>query len=106
MKKKSKAPKIDPYLEGLMAKLLDRLVSLDKKMDTVLGKMGKSVPEVKEQPRRERTLYEAICADCHKVCEVLSSPPKTVRFIARSAGPSERAEGSKLPAIPGRACRS
>ena len=78
MKKKSKAVlKVDPYLEGLMSKLLDRLMSLDKKMDAVLARTaaGSSNGQPKsEAPRRERVLYEAICADCHKVCEVPFKP--------------------------------
>ena len=83
MKKKSKSavPKVDPYLEGLMAKLLERLGSLDKKMDRVIaqasGRTEKT--EMKQQPqqqpqRRDRVLYEAICADCHKICEVPFKP--------------------------------
>ena len=91
MKKKSKSkspaiPKVDPYLEGLMAKLLERLVVLEKKMDTVITQTsgrfsGGSEPskpaqdrEAQQSQRRERQLYEAICADCHKVCEVPFRP--------------------------------
>lgn len=91
MKNKTKArsaavPKVDPYIEGLMAKLLERLVSLEKKMDTVLsqtasrpasnGSQGKPAPHVPAQqpPRHDRIMYEAICADCSKVCEVPFKP--------------------------------
>jgi CxxC-x17-CxxC domain-containing protein len=88
---KSRKPKasvaVDPYLEGLMGKLLDRLMSLEKKMDTIIAQapakmslshtMPKpaSLSEPNKPPaRHDRTLYEAICADCHKVCEVPFRP--------------------------------
>ena len=80
MKNRSKSksaavPRVDPYLEGLMAKLLERLVGLEKKIDVVIAQTtGKPVSEAKETPRRDRILYEAICADCHKVCEVPFKP--------------------------------
>ncbi len=82
MKNKSKSksaavPRVDPYLDGLMAKLLERLVSLEKKMDTVIAQNQPKPfqsPEAKQPPRRGRVLYEAICADCHKVCEVPFKP--------------------------------
>ena len=65
MKKKSKSvPKIDPYIDGLMAKLLERLVNIEKKIDRM----------VSPPPSRERVLYEAVCADCSKVCEVPFKP--------------------------------
>ncbi len=84
---KSKAAvKVDPYLEGLMAKLLDRLVGIEKQLSTVIaqtagkpsgnGEAPKSFqkPETTQPPHRDRVLYEAICADCHKVCEVPFKP--------------------------------
>lgn len=93
MKKSSKsknkagaALRVDPYLEGLMAKLLEHLVGIEKKLDTVItqtaGKLSVTgapskpfqSPEAKQPPRRDRVLYEAICADCHKVCEVPFRP--------------------------------
>ena len=80
MKKRSKAPKIDPYIDGLMAKLLERLVSLERKMDKVLTQTagrssGNGASQAKPQPpRHDRVLYEAICAACHKICEVPFKP--------------------------------
>ena len=73
--KSSAVLRVDPYLEGLMAKLLERLVGLEKKMDTVIAQTGSfQSPEAKQSPRRDRLLYEAVCADCHKVCEVPFKP--------------------------------
>ena len=70
MKKNSKSksasvPRVDPYVDGLMSKLLDRLVSLEKKMDMIVAQTagGRPAPEIKEPPRRDRILYEAVCAD-------------------------------------------
>jgi CxxC-x17-CxxC domain-containing protein len=60
-----------------MAKLLDRLVSLEKKMDTIISQTGGAAPQAPapaQQPRRDRVLYEAVCADCSKVCEVPFRP--------------------------------
>ncbi len=74
---KSKAPKIDPYIDGLMAKLLERLVSLEKKMDAVVSHTSpKSIPQAQppQLPRHDRPMYEAVCADCSKVCEVPFKP--------------------------------
>lgn len=92
-KSASNAPKVDPYLEGLMAKLLDRLVNLERKVDTLVSRAGAKPaqpgpaqalpqsappqPSQPQQPRRERMLYEAICADCSKVCEVPFKPSET-----------------------------
>lgn len=72
-------PKVDPYLDGLMAKLLDRLTSIERKLDAVMSRAtkpsnGAPPPPQAEKPRRERQLYEAICADCSKVCEVPFMP--------------------------------
>ena len=83
MKKHSKSKpsvlRVDPYLEGLMGKLLDRLSSLEKKIDAVLSKISgnnvvKPMASEPKPPRQERQLYEAICAACSKVCEVPFRP--------------------------------
>lgn len=84
MKKSSKprnkaAPQIDPYLEGLMGKLLDRLANLEKKMDTVIARTAaqpfqNQSAQTIDVPKRDRILFEAICADCSKVCEVPFKP--------------------------------
>ena len=91
MKKNSKSkasniPRVDPYLEGLMAKLLERLTGLEKRMDIVIaqtagrpsggGNQAKPSENIqaKQPPHRDRILYEAICADCHKICEVPFRP--------------------------------
>ncbi len=69
-----------PSLVTGMAKLVERLESLERKMDQVLGKLNvpttfarRSEP-VQAAISRERTLYQAICADCQKSCEVPFRP--------------------------------
>lgn len=80
---KSKAPGVDPYLEGVVAKLVDRLIGLEKKIDRIIsqtsarpaaGSGPAPVPAQQPAPRRDRTMYEAVCADCSKVCEVPFRP--------------------------------
>ena len=110
--KSSATPKVDPYLEGLMAKLLERLVSLEKKMDVVIaqttgrpsGNGGQPKPfqnpEVKQQEvRRDRVLYEAICADCHQVCEVPFKPSEARPVYCKKCF-SKRKSGGSGPSFP------
>ncbi len=124
-KSKSKAvtPKVDPFLEGLMAKLLDRLESLEKKVEVVIAqtatkattnsnqsnqsKVGVQASESKSQPqsqpqqtpRRERTLYEAICADCGKVCEVPFRPVEGRAVYCKECF-GRRKSGGNRPGMP------
>ncbi len=86
MKKNSKSrkkgagtPRVDPFLEGLMSKLLDRLAGLERKMDMVIARSGSQPsqgqnPQPKEFPKKDRIMFEAVCADCSKVCEVPFKP--------------------------------
>lgn len=99
-KSKNKAvavPGVDPYLEGLMAKLLERLVGLEKKLDTVIAQTaGKPYPspEAKQPPRSDRVFYEAICADCHKVCEVPFRPSEDRPVYCKECFAKRRAGGA------------
>lgn len=90
-----------PDLVGAMMKLVERLEFLEKKTDQVLGRMSNlptemrralqdlqrpqasyhvqpvSRPDQGSQPNqvpRERILYQAVCADCCKRCEVPFKP--------------------------------
>lgn len=115
-KSKSAKPVVDPYLEGLMAKLLDRLVSLESKMDVVVAQTS-SRPQVsgqapkpasqhppKEFPRRERVMYETVCADCKSLCEVPFKPSegravycKPCFALRKAGGPPSPAPAAKPP---------
>lgn len=118
MKKSSKSktanvPKVDPYLEGVVAKLLDRLVALEKKVDVVISQTaGKPAtggdhsnhshnPQAKQPPRKDRTLYEAVCADCHKVCEVPFRPSEDRAVYCKECFAKRRSGGSSraLPVL-------
>ena len=106
MKKKS-APKIDPYLEGLMAKLLDRLTILEKKLDRVISQTGgqktvhipQAAPNPPQPPRRERQLYEAICAECSKVCEVPFQPSENRAVYCKSCWAKRKGQAPGMPII-------
>ena len=107
--KKAVVPRIDPYLEGLVAKLLERFVGLEKKMDVVIAQtMGRSAGngdqakpfqnlETKQPHRKERTLYEAICADCHKVCEVPFRPSEDRPVYCKECFAKRKGGGSGKP---------
>ena len=88
---KSKASEVpDPQLPGLveaMAKLVERLEGLERKVDTILSRVS-NPPQVsrphspqpqameynRSEGRAERKMYQAVCADCRKSCEVPFKP--------------------------------
>lgn len=116
MKKKSKssAPKVDPYIDGLMAKLLERLVSLERKMDSVVSHMSRLAstggntskntqappPAAPVPVRHERMMYEAVCADCSKVCEVPFKPSEDRAVYCKTCWASRKGGGSNRPGMP------
>ena len=117
MKKKSKssaAPKLklDPYLEGLMSKLLDRLVSLEKKKDVVISQTARNVPERREAIKpvhtynnkppvhRERVLYGAVCAECSKECEVPFKPSQNRAVYCHACFSHRKSETSNIVSKP------
>ncbi|MGH7197246.1 MAG: CxxC-x17-CxxC domain-containing protein [Candidatus Omnitrophota bacterium] len=103
--KSAKIPKVDPYLEGVVAKLLDRLAGLERKVDRVISQTaGKSSGggdhahsshnhQPSQPPRKDRTLYEAICADCHKVCEVPFRPSEARPVYCKTCFAKRRSGG-------------
>lgn len=99
MKKKS----IDPYVDGLMGKLLERLTGIEKKLDIIMSRVSQTSgkpaekPPVAEQPRRDRVLYEAICADCHKVCEVPFKPSEDRAVYCKSCFAARKSGGKPKP---------
>jgi CxxC-x17-CxxC domain-containing protein len=104
MKKRSKssAPKVDPYLEGLVAKLVERLIRLEQKMDKVIVQMqSKSAqnPAAAQPPHKDRVLYEAVCADCSKVCEVPFKPTEARPVYCKECW--ARRKGGGAPSRPG-----
>jgi CxxC-x17-CxxC domain-containing protein len=117
--KKSAVLKVDPYLEGLMSKLMDRLGSLERKMDSVLSRVsGGGAPvaqrpqggspqppqtsysnphpmvEPKNLPRHERRpMFEAVCADCKETCEVPFRPSEGRAIYCKPCFAKRRSEG-------------
>jgi len=101
-----RAKTAEPVMPGLveaMAKLVERLETVERKMDQVLGRVSNLPSEVRNavgqlqraypsqalpvsrvefrpggganpEVRRERVLYQAVCADCQKRCEVPFKP--------------------------------
>jgi CxxC-x17-CxxC domain-containing protein len=69
---------------GLITTLVQKLVSLEAKIDTVLSRTAPKPPEASgSQPmpatpsmqnRNMRPMYKAVCADCRKNCEVPFRP--------------------------------
>lgn len=107
--KSSAIAQVDPYLEGLVAKLLERFVGLEKKMDMVIAQTAGrplgagnpagpiQTPVAAQPPRRERLLYEAVCADCHKVCEVPFKPSEDRPVYCKECFAKRRASGGGGP---------
>ena len=132
--KKSKMKKAElPELVTVMLKIAERLEILEKKTDMVLGRVSNLPTEVRRaiqdlqrpqpsyhaqpvsrsdqgpqqgQGPRERILYQAVCADCRKRCEVPFKPsgdrpvycPEC--FAIRKAGhvPKDITSGIVVPA--------
>ena len=75
---------VDQDIVGLITTLVQRLVSLEAKIDTVLSRISQRPFEApRQQPMPApsakqrtdtRTMYKAICADCNKECEVPFRP--------------------------------
>ena len=103
---KSKAPKIDPYVEGFLNKFMDRLATLEKKMDRLISQgasrapqSSQPVPQPPPQPKRERQLYEAICADCSKVCEVPFRPSENRAVYCKACWAKRKGQAPGMPIL-------
>jgi len=104
--------KVDPYLEGLVAKLLDRLVSLENKVDLVVsqtqhmtlgsGQNHKNNGDFvsKPQPPRNRTMYEVRCSSCHKLCEVPFRPTESRPVFCKPCFAQSKLGGPKFTTVP------
>lgn len=129
--KKSNTPQVDPFLEGMMGKLLDRFALLERKMDAVIsavasvkssggqdargsygahnshgshGSQGshgshgsyqdQNLQAKERVARRERIMFEAICADCNAPCEVPFRPSEGRAIYCKECWAQRRAGGS------------
>lgn len=89
MKKKSKQKTVaasspaELGIEGILVKIHEQLVNLEKKIDGLTSRVPVAPQEVRpqviqlpvqQQQQKQRILYEVICADCNKMCEVPFKP--------------------------------
>ena len=79
---------------GLITTLVERLVSLETKMDTVLSRIP---ARPAEPPRNTRQMYTAICADCGNKCEVPFKPSAGRSVYCKGCYSARRNNGSSLP---------
>lgn len=74
------AASADQDVVGLITTLVQKLVTLETKIDTVLSKLSTGAPRPQPsatppaQSRDTRPMYKAVCADCGKNCEVPFRP--------------------------------
>jgi CxxC-x17-CxxC domain-containing protein len=65
-------------MAGLVAKLENHLISLERKIDILINQSSAKAQEKHNDQRgssfRERNLHKAICADCRKECEIPFKP--------------------------------
>ena len=83
-KKSAAASPVDQDIVGLITTLVERLVSLETKVDTLLSRTSarpveaprqQAMPSHSAHERRDaRIMHKAICADCNKECEVPFKP--------------------------------
>jgi len=87
-------PQAESGMEIMMSKMQQQLFSLEKKLDTLISQSQTRPSEVRNFPKpfqhfdnfhrhdegkhgnnfRERNFTKAVCADCHKECEVPFRP--------------------------------
>lgn len=85
-KKKSaqSALSVEQDIVGLITALVQRLTALEAKVDTVLSRIPEKAADAHRQPqvagapvqrpKEARPVYQVICADCGKHCEVPFKP--------------------------------
>jgi len=86
---KTKSSKSGPALVTAMAKLVERIETLEKKTELTLEKISALPSEIRQSlrnpqqdsskpsgrgPGHRRTWYEAVCSGCGKLCEVPFEP--------------------------------
>ncbi|MEW6100828.1 MAG: CxxC-x17-CxxC domain-containing protein [Candidatus Omnitrophota bacterium] len=114
----SALPQAKPDIAVFMVKIQHQLMALEKKIDSLISQSQERPPQRFEHFRHrekrdqgnsygERRFTKAICAECHKECEVPFKPsgdrPVYCKecFSRRKQGGSFRAEYGKGPAREG-----
>lgn len=114
MKKTSKVKETQPALSveqdivGLISTLVHKLVSLEAKIDTVLSRLPQQKPAEavhQQMPKaapvqphnNNRPMYQVICADCGKNCEVPFKPAAGRPVYCKECFSRRKANGSFAP---------
>lgn len=94
---------------GLITTLVQRLVALEAKVDTVLSRIPDKAAEISRQPqapgapaqrpKEARPVYQVICADCGKHCEVPFKPSPGRAVYCRECFARRKSNNNFAPRI-------
>jgi CxxC-x17-CxxC domain-containing protein len=108
-KSKSSQPAIgvEQDIVGLITTLVQKLVSLETKIDTVLGRLSerpvevprKSLSSVSPERHNTRPMYKVICADCGRHCEVPFRPSIGRAVYCKECFTKRRESGNPTPRV-------
>ncbi len=101
---------VDQDVVGLITTLVQRLVSLETKIDTVLSRIPQrpfEAPRQQSMPAPSakqltdtRIMYKAICADCNKECEVPFRPSSDRPVYCKGCFAARKNKGAGQPSAP------
>jgi CxxC-x17-CxxC domain-containing protein len=109
-KSKSSEPAIgiDQDIVGLITTLVQKLVCLETKIDTVLSRLSERTVPVPRQPlvnvppehaNNTRPMYKVICADCGRHCEVPFRPSVGRAVYCKECFTKRKASGNLTPRV-------
>jgi|WetSurMetagenome_2_1015567.scaffolds.fasta_scaffold377343_1 CxxC-x17-CxxC domain-containing protein len=94
---------------GLITTLVGKLVSLETKIDTVLTRLPEKPVEAPrqqpkpsvpvERPKDHRQMFQVICADCAKNCEVPFRPSVGRPVYCKECFTKRKAGGNSTPRV-------
>ena len=98
-------PQVETDLAGLVNKMYEQIVALEKKVDTLISRFSdraqdgvrfqKSGPRFRHDDRpRERNLTQAVCAKCGKECEIPFRPTGDRPVYCRDCFSARKDSGS------------
>ena len=92
---------------GLITTLVQKLVTLETKIDTILNRLSQRPSEASRpyaapaapaaQARDTRPMYKAVCADCRKSCEVPFKPRGDRPVYCKNCFAVRKKEGAFKP---------
>ena len=106
-----------PDIAELITQMQQQLASLEKKVDTLISQFSVRAYQEKPEPkpfqrpqqpqnhgqvkhdtaRMERPMYKAVCADCHKECEVPFRPSQDRPVYCKECYSKRRTGGAFKP---------